>query len=303
MPSLSVLLCTRNRGEKIRNAVDSILGNTFTDFELLVVDQSTDGKTLDVMVTYRDPRIRYMHTDTVGLSRSRNIAIRSSKAEIIVFTDDDCICDTGWLAAITGEYNSDPTIMGVYGRVLPYGKEPEGMICHCLIDSPERRTVNSAVIPYEILGHGNNMSFRKEVFRRVGLYIESLGAGTWMKGGEDTDLVYRALRARMKLAYSPNPLVYHDNWMPISKAAELEYGYILSAIAVFVKYALRLDYEAFKHILERLNEILKRIYYHLKRGNKNELELAFVRLRWFLIGIIMGIKYFFVATPKFKERL
>jgi glycosyltransferase involved in cell wall biosynthesis len=299
MPLLSVLLCTRNRGEKVRNAVDSILGNSFTDFELVVIDQSTDIKTKSVMETYSDSRIRYMHTDTVGLSRSRNIAIRASKAEIIVFTDDDCICDNEWLAAIASEYKSDPSLMGVYGRVLPYGKEPEGMICHCLIDSMERITVDSAVVPYGILGHGNNMSFRKDVFRRIGLYIESLGAGTWMKGGEDTDLIYRALRAKMKFAYSPKPLVYHDNWMLLARASELEHGYILAAIAVFVKYALHLDFKALKHISERGAEILKRIFYHLKRRNKNELELAFVRLKWFVIGLVMGVKYFWVLPPKY----
>jgi glycosyltransferase involved in cell wall biosynthesis len=43
-PTLSVLICTRNRADKLKRAVDSVLANSFTDFELIVVDQSTDGK-------------------------------------------------------------------------------------------------------------------------------------------------------------------------------------------------------------------------------------------------------------------
>ena len=298
MPFLSVLLCTRNRGEKVRNAVDSILTNSFTDFELLIVDQSSDGKTKDVIASYPDPRIRYIHTKTTGLSRSRNIAIRESKAEIVVFTDDDCICDREWLAAIVAEYGRDPSLMGVYGRVLPYGEQREEMHCHCLIDSMETRSADQPVIPYKILGHGNNMSFKKDVFLTAGLYIESLGAGTWMKGGEDTELTYRALRKGMKFAYSPAPLVYHDNWMSKDKAAELENSYILAGVAVFTKYALKFDKKAFGYVVERGKEIVWRIVYHLKPGNREGLRPAATRLKWFVIGLLMGVKYLFVVEPK-----
>ena len=75
MPEVSVLLCTRNRGDRIINAVDSILENSFENFELIVVDQSSDDKTKTVLEKYSDPRIRYIRSHTVGLSRSRNIAI------------------------------------------------------------------------------------------------------------------------------------------------------------------------------------------------------------------------------------
>lgn len=302
-PALSVLLCTRNRGEKIRHAIDSILANSFTDYELVIVDQSTDDKTSNVMGTYTDPRIRYIRTDTVGLARSRNIAIRESKAEIVVFTDDDCICDKDWLSSIVAAYESDPSLMGVYGRVLPYGTGGHGMFCHCLIGSMERRAVDKPVIPYNVLGHGNNMSFKKEVFRKVGLYIESLGAGTWMKGGEDTELIYRALGRRMKFGYSPTPLVYHDNWMPVAKAAELECGYILAAVAIFTKFALRMNGVALSHIVHRGAEIIHRIGYHLIRRNRDQgLTLSLKRLGWFVVGLVMGLKYSLVPIQQFSQR-
>lgn len=301
MEKLSVIICTRNRSEKLKNAIESILSNSFRDFELLIVDQSTDEKTKSAVESYHDPRIKYIKTNTAGLARARNIATKESKTEIVVFTDDDCICDKDWLSSIMAEYESDLSLMGIYGRVLPYGKGEPDMRCHCLIDSMERRTVDKPVIPYEVLGHGNNMSFRKEVFRRVGLYIESLGAGTWMKGGEDTELIYRALKKRMKFGYSPNPLVYHDNWMPAEKASELERGYILSAVAVFTKYSLRMDKNAFLHVIERGAEIVSRIGFHFNPQNKTGFALASKRLWWFLIGLIMGVKYLFVPVPKLSK--
>ncbi|NPU85311.1 MAG: glycosyltransferase family 2 protein [Syntrophaceae bacterium] len=297
MPFLTVAVCTRNRSEKTRNAVESILSNSFQDYELLVVDQSTEGATGAVMDGYDDKRIRYIHTDTVGLSRSRNVAIRESKAEIIVFTDDDCICDRDWLGSIAAEYDQDPNMMGVYGRVLPFGDGREGMVCQCLIDSMERRIVNKPIIPYNVLGHGNNMSFRKDVFRKVGLYIESLGAGTWMKGGEDTDLTYRVLRSRMKVCYSPAPLVYHDNWLTREKSAALECDYILASVAVFMKYALKLDRVAPSYLDERGREIIYRVYWQIKHSNKADLKFALKRLKYYSVGLLMGVRFLFVAAP------
>lgn len=302
MPDISVLLCTRNRGDRIRDAIDSILENSYTNFELIVLDQSLDDKTKEVLEKYHDSRIRYIRSHTVGLSKSRNIAINKCLTEIIAFTDDDCIVDREWLASIMLEYKNDSSLMGIFGRVLPYGKGGALMVCHCTIDSMDRNNVEKPVIPYKVLGHGNNMSFKKNVFRKAGLYIESLGAGTWMRAGEDTDLIYRALRKRMKILYSPEPLVYHNNWVSKEKGAELELGYILAAVAVFTKFSLKMDKVAFYHILEKLIEILRRIGSNLKNFNKDGgLIFAIKRLFWFTIGLIMGFRYLFIMPPEFKN--
>jgi glycosyltransferase involved in cell wall biosynthesis len=302
MPKLSVLLCTRNRGEKIRNAVDSILANSFSDYELIIVDQSSDGRTAAVMSQYADQRIRYIATDTVGLSRSRNIAIRESSSEIIVFTDDDCICDKGWLASIHTEFEKDPLLMGVYGRVLPYGAGREDLTCPCVIESRERRVVNKPVVPYEFLGHGNNMSFRKTVFRELGLYIESLGAGTWMKAGEDTEVIYRALRKGMKFIYSPEPVVYHDNWVTSQRMQQLQYGYTKAGAAIFIKYALRGDRTAAKHIISRGVFLLRHLLGRLKRLNRDKnLGFAFKWSGSYVLGLCTGVIYLFVPSPKLNS--
>src|SRR5262249_1525925 len=126
VPALSVLICTRHRAAKCRRAVESVLANSFTDFELIVVDQSTDPFTHRALAELSDDRLRYIHTDTVGVAISRNIAVRAARAGTVVFTDDDCICDPGWLAAIHAEFAADPQALGVYGRVVPYGRGGQG---------------------------------------------------------------------------------------------------------------------------------------------------------------------------------
>jgi glycosyltransferase involved in cell wall biosynthesis len=287
--SISVLLCTRNRHAKLHKAIESILRNSYRDFELIVVDQSTGDESRARVESFRDPRLVYIRTDTVGLSRARNIAIRAARGDIVAFVDDDCICDPNWLSSIMAEFRRDPSVMGVFGRVVAYGEQGDGMFCPCLIDVHERRTVDAPVIPQQVLGSGNNMSFRRDVFCRIGLFIESLGAGTHMKSGEDTEFVYRALRLRMKFVFAPDPLVYHDNWLPLAQYQLLARAYILGYGAVFTKFALHLDGIAF-------TELLRTAYYILR--NKKGAGSILAPLAAFMIGCARGVGYRFAPPPR-----
>jgi glycosyltransferase involved in cell wall biosynthesis len=262
IPTLSVLICTRNRAAKCRRAVHSVLANSFVDFELIVVDQSSDLSTRAALAGIGDDRLHYFHTDTVGVAISRNIAVREAHADIVVFADDDCVCDRAWLASIHAEFIADPQAVGVYGRVVAYGKGNEkgqddwdclsevgGLICPALNQSVHRVVVDSPVIPHLALGGGNNMSFRKEVFRKVGLFNEMLGPGSRIGTGEDTEFTYRLLVNRYRLIYSPVPLVEHDNWLDRPHFVQMMKVAMRVQAAVFLAFALRGDGLAAFHLL------------------------------------------------------
>jgi glycosyltransferase involved in cell wall biosynthesis len=292
-PRISALLCTRNRPAKLRRAIKSILANSFGSFELIVVDQSTTEESRIGVESFCDPRLIYIRTATVGLSRSRNIAIQSARADIVAFTDDDCVCDADWLSSIVAEFERDPTTMAVFGRVVAYGNKRPDMVCPCLIEARERRVVDAPAIPFHVLGSGNNMSFKKDVFRRIGLFIESLGAGTPMKGGEDMEFVYRALRRRLKFVYAPEPLVYHDNWSSLAQYEGLARAYIFSGALVLTRFALLLDRIA-------ITELARMAYYILR--NKLGAGNAAKALGSYLFGCAMGVWYALVSPPKLTER-
>ena len=63
-PAVSVVLPTYNRGYCLRRAIDSVLAQTFADFELIVVDDGSTDDTRQVMQSYDDPRIIYVHNDS-----------------------------------------------------------------------------------------------------------------------------------------------------------------------------------------------------------------------------------------------
>ena len=289
VPSLSVAIPTRNRADKVKRAVESILANSVTDFELIVVDQSTNSKTEEALARIDDKRLRYIPTDTVGVSVSRNIAVRASRADTIVFTDDDCVCDKEWLASIVDEYERDPSLMGVYGRVVPYGLPRSGMICPCINESTQRLVLEGPAIPHIALGGGNNMSFKKAVFRKVGLFIESLGPGTWLNHAEDTEFSYRVLWNRCKIVYSPTPLVQHDKWLDQAQFAELMKGAMRGLALVFLKFSLRRDKLAFTQLL--------RTGYYLSR-DRMAIGSVSVGLAYFATGLLLGPVYFFIRPPR-----
>jgi glycosyltransferase involved in cell wall biosynthesis len=280
-PILSVLICTRNRADKLKRAVDSVLANSFTDYELIVVDQSTDGRTAAALATIDDDRLRYIHTETVGVARSRNIAVRESRAEIVVYTDDDCVCDREWLASIDAEFQNDPNVEAVYGRVIPFG-DHKGMICPCINESTERLVLEGPAIPAIALGGGNNMAFRKNVFRKVGLFHESLGPGTRLNHAEDTEFSFRVLFNRCRVVYSPVPLVQHDKWLDRAGFADLMKGAIRGVALVFFAYSLRLDRVSFVY--------LGKTAYWLLRDRLAIGSVA-TGLRYFCEGLALGPIY------------
>src|SRR5215475_13777314 len=77
---ISAVICTRNRSDKIGNAVETVLSNTYPNFDLTIIDQSTNDETeaLVSRIAERDGRVRYRRMSTSGLSRAYNLAIAST---------------------------------------------------------------------------------------------------------------------------------------------------------------------------------------------------------------------------------
>lgn len=86
---VSVILCVYNEEKYVRQAIESILGQTLTDLELIIVnDGSTDG-TQDIIESYRDKRIKVINQENIGLGASRNKGLRVARGDYVTFLDGD----------------------------------------------------------------------------------------------------------------------------------------------------------------------------------------------------------------------
>lgn len=233
---ITVVIPTRNRGELISETIAALLKVDYPRFSVLVVDQSTDGRTRAAVAAASggDPRFAVESTATVGSSAARNIGARLAATAVVAYTDDDCIVDPGWLAAIAGEF-ARPEVAAVYGRLVPYesearsgtevGFKPAGV-----------RTEYSERVPPWYIGHGGNMSFRREALLAVGGFDPLLGAGGRFGACEDPDLAYRLLAAGRRIVYSSAALARHKHWKDWGAQKRMERAYGIGAGAQFAKY-------------------------------------------------------------------
>lgn len=87
---VSVIIPTYNRAHLLTQAIDSVLAQTFKDFELIIVDNYSTDNTESVVKSYKDERIRYFKNRNQGLiGVNRNYGIQKSQGEYISFLDDD----------------------------------------------------------------------------------------------------------------------------------------------------------------------------------------------------------------------
>ena len=89
-PEVSVYLPTRNRAHLLREAVESVLAQTFSGFELLIVDDGSDDARALESLSCMDPRIRmFRHEQPRGAPAARNYAIREARGRFLTGIDDD----------------------------------------------------------------------------------------------------------------------------------------------------------------------------------------------------------------------
>lgn len=87
-PTVSVIIPTYNRAPLLGRAVQSVLNQTYQDFEVIVVDDASLDNTEEVVRHFADPRIHYLrHEENRGTAASRNTAIKIDRGEYVAFLD------------------------------------------------------------------------------------------------------------------------------------------------------------------------------------------------------------------------
>jgi GT2 family glycosyltransferase len=257
---VSVLICTRNRADSLRRTLETVFAQRLAagfDYEVVVVDNGSEDETRRVVSEFPVPRggrLLYHFEARPGLARARNAGIEAASGDVIAFTDDDVLVRRDWLEEIRREFEADPDLHLLSGRVLPArgGLQPVALQ---LSETPG--TFSTPEHATHALGA--NMAFRREVFTRCGLFDTRLGAGTFFAGAEEVEMAYRALRSGHELRYAPNVTVYHDHdRVTVRQACGLEYGYGKGHVAYLVKhlllgdrYALRIAYWSLLHLFKR----------------------------------------------------
>jgi len=105
---VSVIIPTYNRSNLIKHAVESILQQSFTDFEVIVIDDGSTDNTRSVIAQIDDDRIKYFYKENGGAASARNWGIDRAEGEYIAFLDSDDLWPNEYLAVMTSRLDSAP---------------------------------------------------------------------------------------------------------------------------------------------------------------------------------------------------
>lgn len=173
---VSIIIPTYNRANTIKRAIDSVLRQTYNDFELLVVDDGSTDDTPQIVGSYEDSRVRYFRTgERHGANHARNVGIKNAGGEYIAFQDSDDFWLEDKLEKQMHIFEKDPQVDVVwcrYVRLMISGAkrvEPKGMF---IKDRMQTETE-------KVLAAGNvigtpTMIVRKKCFEQVGAFDETI---------------------------------------------------------------------------------------------------------------------------------
>jgi glycosyltransferase involved in cell wall biosynthesis len=240
-PHASIVICTRNRADKIATAVGSVLELDYPSFDVTIVDQSTSNDTFEALAPFRDDdRLEYLHFDEPGLSRAYNNGIRNTTGEILAFTDDDCIVPKDWLRNIVDAFTDDPDGDLLYGQVDPF-ESGEGYGLTPLLAIPVPQRLGKSAARFKVFGMGANFAARRRLFDRVGYFDQVLGGGAPLRSSQDYDMAYRAYRGGGVILLRPEVRVRHDGRREVEDWPTLLFNYGHGDGAFYTKHVRCLD--------------------------------------------------------------
>jgi GT2 family glycosyltransferase len=234
---ISVVICTRNRSLKLERCLRH-LGEIQADsdlvLQLIVVDNDSQDDTKAVVDKLAGSLpLKYVFESGRGLSHARNRGIADAQYPIIAFTDDDCLVGSDWARTIVTEFEKDPELAILGGRVelADSGDYPVAIRIH---DKPAEIATIGQIMR---MMSGCNMAVRRRVFDEIGLFDPAFGKGTRIGSAEDTDFLYRALKHGSRIAYLPDVVVRHAHGRNTAAALEsLTNDYVKGRGAFYCKF-------------------------------------------------------------------
>jgi glycosyltransferase involved in cell wall biosynthesis len=211
-PRVSVVIPTRNRAELIGRAIRSVLAQTMSDLELIVVDDASTDATVAAVQQFEDSRLRNVRLPENGRqSRALNEGIGRARAEWVAFLDDDDEWLPHKLEAQLARLSEAPDASAVYCRCKVMTSE--GLRGPMTRSALPEGDITDALLSRRMLITPSGYVVRREALFSVGGFDEALFAS------QDMDLWLRLCQAGHRFVIVPGPLfIYHaeDNKQGVS---------------------------------------------------------------------------------------
>ncbi len=204
MPKFSVVIPLYNKEEFIKNSLNSVLSQTFQDFEIIIINDCSTDSSLHIVKQFTDNRITIIeHQKNKGLSASRNTGIKIAKSDYIAFLDADDIWKPGFLEKIEFLIENYPQaslfatkydVLLKDNKILEHQFQIKGFTNHGIVSNFFENNLNQSIF------YPSCLCVHKNVFDSIGFYNESISYS------EDVDFNIRS-QANFLFAYSDEALV------------------------------------------------------------------------------------------------
>lgn len=219
-PLVSIIIPAKNAQATIKKCIDSIVRQSYKNYELIVVNDGSTDKTAQILADY--PQARVLTTPGTGPSKARNTGIAQAKGEFVAFTDADCVVDYHWIEELlrgfineqisgTGGSQRSPEDDSWFGKKVQDFLSIFGFISGYMKSGPKMRLTNH--------NPSCNVMYRKSILVESGGFL----AGLWP--GEDVELDYRIKKKGYLLMFNPQAVVYHYRPNSLGKFCVMMYKY------------------------------------------------------------------------------
>lgn len=172
-PTVTVVMPVYNTARYVEDAIDSVLAQSFSDFELLIIDDAGSDNSIELCRNYDDPRIRIISQSNRGLAGARNTGIRYATGQFIAFIDSDDLWEREKLHTHVAHLRSRPNVGVSYSGSQLIDDDGRPLR---IVQSPKLRNIRTEdIFMRNPIGNGSAPVVRRHVLLDIAFLNEDSG--------------------------------------------------------------------------------------------------------------------------------
>jgi GT2 family glycosyltransferase len=251
-PRVSVIIVNWNGAEHLRICLPSLLSQSFTSLEIVVVDNRSSDDSAKVAESYS---VRWLPLEeNLGLAPALNRGVAIAKGDLLLFVNNDMRFDPAFVAALVEPFERDEEIFATDGMQFNWDGTARGHLAARLTNLRPRQDSSAELVPglyfYQhekteespvFMGSAACMMVRKKLFEKLGGFDNRLPLGY-----EDVEICWRAWVHRQKTLYVPSAICWHRVGSSIQSLAAERFSFrgvlkgrlLLATKLLPIRYAL-----------------------------------------------------------------
>ena len=220
-PPISVVICTYNRADRLKLALEALKHQTLPSekFRVLIIDNRSTDNTATLCEAFQSQfaHFSYIYEPVQGLSRARNTGWKATQSPYVAYLDDDAIPKEEWIEAVLDSFETvEPTPVSIGGPIFPLWEIPRPdwispvmeELFTILDGGNDPRWFRKNEFPW-----GANVAYRRDALEKVSGFCEQLGRnGQSLLSGEESFLNSTLEAQGEAFYYNPKAAVSH--WVP-----------------------------------------------------------------------------------------